>query len=199
MQGSIWLKGFAAGAALLALNGCLGLGGDKAPPSMLRLTSAVSAAAGTSATGRPGDAIMVLEPETDRRLATPRVPVQIDETNVAYLKNAIWVERPSQLFRALLVETLRAKGGRLVLDDDQPVPATGTRLGGKLVEMGYDARKQAVIVRYDALRVDASGVVSTRRFEQVISGIAAQPGPVGDAINRAANDVAGQVAKWMGD
>ncbi len=199
MQGLLRLRIAAALVLLLPLGGCLGLGGGKPPPSLLRLTSVRGAPAGASFSGKAGDAVMVMEPETDRRLAVQRVPVQIDDSNVAYLKGAQWVERPSRMFRALLAETLRAKGGQLVLEDDQPVPATGTRLGGKLVELGFDARSQSVVVRYDALRTSPAGVVSTKRFESVVPGVAARPGPVGDALNRAANDVAAQVATWIGD
>lgn len=188
-----------AGLLLGSLGGCLGgLSGPKAPPALLRLASTSSAPVGASATGKPTDAVMVMEPETDKRLAVQRVPVQVSDVDVAYLKDAQWVERPSRLFRALLAEHLRAKGGRLVLEDDQPVPATGTRLGGKLLEMGYDARTMAVTVRYDALRTGSDGQVTSKRFESVVSAGSAKPGSIGPALNKAANDVAAQVTAWMG-
>jgi cholesterol transport system auxiliary component len=141
---------------------------------------------------------MVMEPETDRRLAVLRVPVQINDAQVAYLQDAQWVERPARLFRALLAETLRAKGGRLVLEDDQAATTPGVRLSGRLRDMGYDARLMAVVVRYDAIRTGANGEVTTKRFEAAVSGVAARPELVGPALNKAANDVAAQVAEWMG-
>lgn len=184
----------------LALGGCLGsvLGGTKAPPTLLRLTASETAPAGSSASGKPADAIMVMEPETDNRLAVQRVPVQVNAVDVAYLKDAQWVERPARQFRALLAERLRAKGGRLVLEDDQPVPATGTRLSGKLLDLGYDARSLSVVVRFDALRTMPGGQVTTRRFEAAIPGVSATAAAVGPALNKAANEVAGQVVEWMG-
>lgn len=189
-----------AAAASLALTGCLGLGGGKPPPSLLSLTPAKSAPAGTVASGTGGTAIMVMEPDTDKRLAVQRVPVQVSASSVAYLKNAMWVERPARLFRGLLAETLRAQaGGRLVLEDDQAAPLIGTRLSGRLLDMGYDAQEMAVVVRFDAFRTGPKGEVATRRFESVVSGVSAKPDAVGAALNRAANDVAGQVAVWMAE
>ena len=104
-----------AGLLSLALGGCLGLGGGKPPPSLFSLTAARTAAVGAEARGTSGTVLMVMEPETDRRLAVQRVPVQVSASEVAYLKDAMWVERPARLFRSLLAETLRAEGNGLVL------------------------------------------------------------------------------------
>ena len=70
--------GFAA-LATLVLGGCISLGA-KVPPLLLTLTAEQSAPAGAAASGRLADAIVVLEPETDQRLAAPRVPVQMVAT-----------------------------------------------------------------------------------------------------------------------
>jgi cholesterol transport system auxiliary component len=194
MTARTWL----VGAAFLALAGCVNLGGGKAPPTLVSLTAASSAPAGTNVSGNLRDALVVAEPETDRRLAVQRIPVQIDDANIAYLQNAQWVERPARLFRALLAETIRAKSGRLVVEDNQ-IEATGNgRLAGRLLDMGYDARRQSVVVRYDAIRETKGGAVSTRRFEAVVPGIQPKPEFVGPALNQAANQVAQQVADWVG-
>ena len=191
------LKLVPAAAMVLALGGCLSLGG-KVPATLFSLTPANSAPAGAAASGKIEEAIVVAEPETDRRLAVQRIPVQIDDASVAYLQNAMWVERPSRLFRAVLAETLRAKSGRLVLEDDQAATVPGVRLSGRLLDMGYDARQMAVVVRFDAIRTGAKGEVTTKRFEAEVSGIAPKPEQVGPALNKAANDVAAQVAEWIG-
>lgn len=184
-------------ALSLALGGCLSLGG-KVPPTLLTLTPASTIPAGTVTSGDPKSAIMVMEPETDQRLAVNRVPVQIDDTNVAYVKNAAWVERPSRLFRALLAETLRTKTSALVLEDNSAAANIGIRVNGRLIDMGYDARTQSVVVRFEALRSTTGNVVvSTKRFESVVPGIEAKPEAIGPALNKAANDVAGQVASWV--
>lgn len=127
-----------------------------------------------------------------------RVPVQINDSQVAYLADAVWVEKPSRLFRRLLAETLRAQTSRVVIDGDDPGVAATTRLTGVVREFGYDARTSSVVVRFDAMRTDGEGAgVTTRRFEAVIPGIPAENGAVGDALNRAANQVAGEVAAWL--
>ena len=183
-------------AMTLALPGCLSLGG-KPPPTLLTLTPAMAVPAGTVTSGDPRTAIMVMEPETDQRLAVVRVPVQIDDTNVAYIKGAAWVERPARLFRALLAETLRGKTNTLVLEDTQAAANVGVRVSGRLIDMGYDARTSSVVVRFEAIRSGPSGAVVTKRFESIVPGIVAKPEFVGPALNRAANDVAGQVASWV--
>jgi len=54
-----------------------------------------------------------------------------------------------------------------------------------------------VVVRFDATLLGADGSVRQQRFEAVEEGILAEAGPVGAALNRAANDVARQVADWV--
>lgn len=183
-------------ALTLTLPGCLGLGG-KLPPTLFAMSAANAVPAGTVTSGDPRTAIMVMEPETDQRLATVRVPVQIDDTNVAYVKNAAWVERPARLFRALLAETLRGKTNALVLEDSQAAANVGVRIAGRLIDLGYDARSSSVVVRYEAIRSGPSGTVTTKRFENIVPGIVAKPEFVGPALNQAANNVAGQVASWV--
>ena len=180
----------------LSLSGCLSLGG-KPPPTLLTLTPANAIPAGTVTSGDPKTAIMVMEPETDQRLAVVRVPVQIDDTNVAYVKNAAWVERPARLFRALLAETLRGKTSALVLEDTQAAANVGIRVSGRLIDLGYDARTSSVVVRYEAIRSSTGSAVVTKRFESVVPGVPAKPEFIGPALNQAANDVAGQVAAWI--
>lgn len=184
----------------LALTACVNIGGKgKLPPTLLTLTPTAIAPAGSAASATPAEALMVLEPETDQALSVLRIPVQVDAANIAYIKNAQWVERPARLFRALLAETLRAKGGRLVLEDTQAtVPVAGSRLAGRLIAMGYDAQTSSVVVRYDAIRTSAGGAVQTKRFESVIPGVKAKGEAIAPALNRAANDVAAQVADWVG-
>lgn len=184
----------------LALTACVNIGGKgKLPPTLLTLTPTAIAPAGSTASATPAEALMVLEPETDQALSVLRIPVQVDAANIAYIKNAQWVERPARLFRALLAETLRAKGGRLILEDTQAtVPVAGSRLAGRLIAMGYDAQTSSVVVRYDAIRTSAGGAVQTKRFESVIPGVKAKGEAIAPALNRAANDVAGQVADWVG-
>jgi cholesterol transport system auxiliary component len=196
MNHTIFAKAAPLAAALL-LGGCLSFGG-KVPDQLISLTAQDSAPAGSTATGSLQDALIVLDPETDRRIDVQRVPVQIDDATVAYLKDAQWVERPSRQFRRLLAETLRAKGGRLVLEAGEAQAQGKITLSGRLVDLGYDARSQSVVVRFDAMRQEAGNGVTTRRFEATVPGVSPNAKSVAPALNRAANDVAKQVADWVG-
>lgn len=181
----------------LALSGCVRLSGAKVPETLLNLTAQKTAAAGAWARGNYDEAVVVLEPQVDQRLNVTRVPVQVDEANVAYVRNAVWVERPARLFQHLLAETIRANGGgRLVVESDPG--ASGLRVSGRLLDMGYDARTKSVVVRYDAVVERTGGTVETTRFEAVVPNVKADADQVGVALNKAANDVAAQVAAWIG-
>jgi len=187
-----------AGAlAVLLLGGCVSLGG-KAPKQMISLTANATAPAGELAGASLGDALVVLDPEADRRLDVQRVPVQVDDATIAYLKDATWVERPARQFRRLLAETIRAKGKRLVVEAGDASELGKTTLGGRLLDMGYDARSQTVVVRFDAMRSDAAGNVASRRFEATVPGVSPKVESVAPALNKAANEVAAQVADWVG-
>lgn len=181
--------------AALALSGCVSFGG-KPPKMLLDLTPTASVPAGSTSAGNYASAIAVLEPSADQKVSVNRVPVQVDASTLAYLKDATWVDRPAKLFQHLLAETLRAKGSRLVLEGD--LGTAQTRLGGRLLDMGYDARTHSVVVRFEAVKTAKNGSVETRRFEDVVPDIEPKAQPVAAALNQAANAVAGQVADWVG-
>jgi cholesterol transport system auxiliary component len=163
---------------------------------LLNLTADHAVAAGSGSSGTYRSAIAVLDPVAEMRVDVTRVPVQVDDTTVAYLKGALWVERPSHLFRHLLAETLRARGKQLVVEGDPGTAAL--KLGGRLIDMGFDARTGSAVVRFEAIKERANGAIETKRFESVVRGVTAQPGSVGAALNQAANAVATQVTDWIG-
>lgn len=183
-------------AALLLLAGCVSLG-EKVPGQLIDLTPQATAPAGAMGKGGLADSITVLDPDTDQRLDVRRVPVRVNASTVAYLKDVAWVERPARLFRELVAETIRADGNRLVFEGNDIEAGGKTVLSGRLVEMGYDAGSRSAIVRYDALLEHGDGTVLSHRFEASVSGVSAKPSKVGVALNDAANDVARQVAEWV--
>lgn len=185
----------AAGLAL-ALAGCLSLGSEP-PPSLLTLTADATAPGGAAVQGNVASAIAVLEPGAPQSINLTRVPVQVNDAEIAYLQDAVWVEKPARLFQRLLAETIRARSGRLVIDAETASLGAATRLQGSLGAFGYDARTSSVVVRYDAVRTGAGDSVETRRFEAVVPGVPAEAAPVGRALNEAANRVAGEVAAWV--
>jgi len=191
------MKIFAPLVLLAMLPGCISFGAEP-PPSLLTLTSAASIAAGTPGEGNLSSAMAVQVPSAPQRLNVTRVPVTTSDSSLAYLKDAVWVEKPAELFRNVLAETIRAHGNRLVVDGGGLEYSATTQLMGELVEMGYDSSSSSVLVRYDAVLALPGGVVRTQRFENRISGVLAEPEAVGAALNTAANQVADEVAAWVG-
>ncbi len=186
--------------AVVLLSGCvsIGRGGDEPADQLFTLTATAMAPAGTAAQGDLAAALAVSEPGVPAYLDELRVPVQVNASAIAYLQDAYWVEKPARLFQRMLTETIRAGSTRLVVGGGELEYAAQTRLGGELTAMDYDAARRAVIVRYDAVLRLPDGSLRTRRFESEISGIAPDALSVGPALNRAANDVAAQVAAWVG-
>lgn len=205
IRGSGRVRAMRKGAALaalaisgaLAVSGCVSLG-SKAPKMLIGPTANQSPVAGAMPGGARAEALVVLDPDAGRKLDVLRIPVQVDDAQIAYLTDIAWVERPARLFRQLLAETIRSRGKRLVMESVEEGASARTTLGGRLIDMGYDARQQSVVVRFDAIRSDGMGGVEVRRFEAVVPGISAKAEEVGPALNRAANDVARQVADWVG-
>ncbi|MES2491880.1 MAG: ABC-type transport auxiliary lipoprotein family protein [Pseudomonadota bacterium] len=192
------LKAAVPALVALAVAGCVSIGGGKIPDTLVTLTPAASAPAGALLTASADSAIIVFDPETDRRLSVQRIAVQVDDANVAYLEEALWIERPARLMRGLLAETIRARGTRLVFENADSAATGRSRLAGRLLDMGYDARAGAAVVRYDGVLETAGSGISTRRFEARVPTASADPAVIGPALNQAANDVAQQVADWVG-
>jgi len=182
----------------LMLAGCVSFGA-KVPPQLLRLTPSASAPANNGVVLGKGVAVSVGFPSAPVELANNRVPVRIGATQVAYVKNAQWIDSPAHLFRDLLAETITARTGRPTLTPRDAAMVTGPRIGGRLTDFGIDASGHQASVVYDATLVRSGDQLETRRFEAKapVSG-AIDEASAGAAINAAANDVATQVADWVG-
>ena len=183
-------------STMLALTACFG--GKKLPPTLLTLTSSAVAPSSISRTAAPGEAITIDVPVVPKELASTRVPALVGPTAVAYIEGLLWVDGPDKLFQDLLQETTLRTTNRVVLDPRQASLDPGLRLTGTLTRFGYDTSEQVVIIRYDGALSTAGGTrVETRRFEAraPADGTAATVGP---ALNQAANEVATQVAAWVG-
>jgi cholesterol transport system auxiliary component len=180
----------------LALAGCFG--GAKVPDTLMTLNPAQSRAAATTRSAAEGQAITVVVPTVPRELQTLRVPVHETELGISYLKNAQWVEMPSELFARLVSETIAATTGRVVLDPKQFTFDPGQRLTGTLQRFGLDATRMEVVAVYDAVLARQGGGITSRRFEARVP-VAAVDGPtVAPALNQAANQIATEVAGWVG-
>ena len=186
--------------ALLAptVSGCISFGA-KPPPSLLSLSSAVSVPTGTTQSSATAPTITILVPGASQAIAGTRVPVQASQTSIAYVAGAQWVEPPNRMFVRLLIDTVPARTGRIVLSSAQSFSDPGAVLSGELRNFGVDAGTNEAVVTFDGSLIRTTGkVVEKRRFEARVPLSAVAAGPVGTALNQAANTVAGEVADWVG-
>jgi cholesterol transport system auxiliary component len=189
-------------ALAVSLSGCsigglLG-GGGKPPVSLVTLTPEAAEPAQIARSAAAGQAVTIGIPTVPKELSAVRVPVQLGPTDVQYVANLQLIDTPDRLFQGLLEETVRRTTNRVVLDSGQTNLDPGVTVTGQLQRFGYDASTGQVVVTYDGSLSTAGGSrVETRRFTATApaDGTAATVGP---ALNRAANQVATQVAAWIG-
>ncbi|MBB5711312.1 ABC-type transport auxiliary lipoprotein family protein [Sphingomonas xinjiangensis] len=182
----------------LPLAGCVSFGA-KTPESLLTLNPAVQLPVGESQRSNIAATITVSVPSVPQELAASRIPVHTGGTAIAYVKDAQWVERPSQLFARLLGDTISAQTGRLVLSTRQSQLDPGAYLQGELRAFGINADTGEAVVTYDAaLTRGPETVIEKRRFEARAPVAVVESAAVGVALNQAANQVATQVAEWVG-
>lgn len=181
-----------------SLGGMLG-GGGKAPASLLTLTPEAPATGEFTRSANAGQSVTVSTPVISKELRTTRVPVRVSPTDVQYVTDAQWVDTPDRLFADLIAETIRRTTNRVVLDPGLTGLDPGLIVSGELQSFGYDAATGQAVVRFDGALSTAGGTrVETRRFEASAptDGSAQSIGP---ALNRAANEVALEVANWIGN
>ena len=195
----LMLRVFAAAAVALPLAGCALLGGGpKPPPTLTTLASTVPPPASVVRSANAGEAVTIEVPVVSKELRSVRVPAHQGDTAIAYIKGLQWVDTPDRLFQDLLQETVLRTTNRVVIDPKQSRLDPGLVVSGQLSRFGYEAGAGSVLVRYDAALAAAGGTrVETRRFEAraPADGTAATVGP---ALNQAANQVALDVARWIG-
>ena len=181
-----------------SLSGCISFGG-KPPANLLTLDSAVDLPVGESQRSNVSATITISVPSVPQELSSSRIPVHSGGTAIAYVKDAQWVERPNQLFARMLGDTITSRTGRLVLSTRQSQLDPGAYLMGELRAFGVDADTGEAVVTYDAALIRGTEtVVEKRRFEARVPVSPVEAAPVGAALNQAANQVAAQVADWVG-
>lgn len=188
----------AIAALPLALSACLG-GGRDLPPTLATLTSTAPEMAGGARTAVREQTVTVHLPIIPQSLDVDRVPAMVGDSAIAYIEDLVWVDTPDTLFQQLLSETIMRTTDRVVVDPGQALLNPGTRVTGTLSRFDFDSRSQQVVVRYDAAIARGEGSsVETRRFEARVpaDGTAAY---VAQSLNVAANQVAADVAAWIGN
>lgn len=173
------------------------LGAGDVPPTLLSLTPEAASPGEFTRAAAAGEALTIAVPVIPKELRTVRVPVQITPTDVAYVEDVQWIDTPDRLFQDLVAETIRRTTSRVVLEPNQSALDPGLLVSGQLRRFGFDAAQQSVIVQYDASLSTAGGTrIETRRFEAQVPAIA-ERNVIGPALNRAANQVASEVARWI--
>ena len=193
IAGPIALAASLAGCSLGGL-----LGGGKGPAILYDLTPSTPATGAVARQSTAGSAVTVRVPVVAKELRTVRVPVQVNAVQVAYVEDLQWVDTPDRLFQGLVAETIRRTTSRVVLDPKQAGLDPGLTVSGQLQQFGFDAQRGVAVVRYDAaLATNGGASVQSRTFiaELPADGTAATVAP---ALNAAANQVAIQVAQWIG-
>lgn len=183
----------------LPLAGCLSLGG-KPPKALLTLTPTAALPVGATQNSATAKTVTIIVPVVPQSLAVARIPVTTGDT-VAYVVDAAWVEAPQRLFARLMSDTIAAKTGRVVLSTAQSFSDPGARLSGELRNFGVDGATGQAVVTFDGalIRGGDASKVEKKRFEARVPISPIDYTTVGPALNQAANQVAGEVADWVGN
>ena len=187
-----------AAVAALPLAGCISLS-PKPPASLMTLSATTPLAAGPARVTDDKGAIAVAPLSAIPALGNTRVLVTSGPTAIAYLKGGMWASPPAALFRSLLSETITVRTGRVVPEPRQQAVQPDTRLMGQVSAFGLDGPGFAAVVTFDASIVhNGSDKLEARRFTARVPVNSEDPAVVGAAINQAANQVAADVADWVG-
>lgn len=189
---------FAIGLALPLLSGCMLGMSAKAPDFLLTLSPDARPSANAGVLVQGGDVLTVTTPLVPQAIATTRLPVAQGQTAIAYVPDAVWVEPPARLFQRLLAETIRLRAGRTVLDPRQFNMEPGATLSGQLLRFDIEEQGSAAVVIYDAtISGEIDRPVRSRRFEARVPVGRIDARSSGTALNRAANQIATDVADWV--
>jgi cholesterol transport system auxiliary component len=191
------LAALAMALGACSLGGLLG-GGGKPPETLQTLTTQAPDPGPIARSANAGQAVTISVPVVSKELRTVRVPVQVSATDVQYVTGLQWIDTPDKLFQDLIMETVRRTTNRVVLDPNQTGLDPGLLVHGQLQRFGYDAPSgQATVVYVASLSTAGGSQVESRRFVASVpaDGSGASVGP---ALNQAANQVALDVAKWIG-
>ncbi len=114
------------------------------------------------------------------------------------MTNVQWVDTPDRLFQQLIEETVRRTTSRVVLDPSQSALDPGLVVTGQLNRFGYDAQRGTVVVQYDGALATQTGPHDEPRRSEATAPADGTAATVAPGLNEAANQVAQQVAQWIG-
>ncbi len=179
----------------LALGGCVSFG-PKAPKILMAMTTSAAVPVGSVRQASADNTLLILTPTASAAVSTVRIPVY-DGTAISYVADGAWNEPPVRALQRLLSETVTARTAKIVLDPRQFGANPAMRLSGQLQRFGIDPVAMQAVITFDAQLSREAGRVETRRFEAKAPLGAIDAPQSGTALNRAANDLAAQVADWV--
>lgn len=182
--------------ALLTLGACVSFG-PKAPKTLMILTASATVSTETVRQASAENTVLILTPTASAAVSTVRIPVYDGATMLSYVADGAWNEPPARALQRLLSETVTARTTKIVLDPRQFGANPAMRLSGQIQRFGIDPGAMQAVVVLDAQLSREAGKVETRRFEAKSPVGAIDAPQSGAALNRAANDVAAQVADWV--
>ena len=105
------IKKYVTIAALaLPLGACISIGGaGEAPSQLLTMTSVSQSETGTVFKNDNGQSLVIMTPRTNRVTDNVRVPVYMGDSAIAYVKEAVWVEKPASLLQTMFSDTMSAR------------------------------------------------------------------------------------------
>ncbi|MFT8737269.1 MAG: ABC-type transport auxiliary lipoprotein family protein [Zymomonas mobilis] len=186
-------------AALLTA-GCVNIGNHKPPKNLLTLTATAAAPANDKPSSQSKPLLLVAPPAVPAELKVTRIPVTTSPTTIAYLTDAVWVDSPSHLFGNVLSETI-ASHNRFMVVSYRSAVGVSYRLTGNLSAFGLDAVHQQVVITYDAFFRGSNDkkmeTVTSHHFE-IRQPVTKQDAvSVANILNKAANQLSGEVASWL--
>ncbi len=184
-----------AALLVLALGGCVSFG-PKAPKMLMTLTTSAAVPVNAVRRASADNTMLILTPTANAAVTTVRIPVY-DGTAISYVADGAWNEPPVRALQRLLSETVTARTAKIVLDPRQFGANPAMRLSGQLQRFGVDPVAMQAVITFDAQLSREAGQVETRRFEAKAPLAAVDASQSGTALNRAANDLAAQVADWV--
>lgn len=185
---------------LFACGPVVQIGGSNPPPDALHTLTADAPATVPSGIAPIDQAqsVSVGLPVVPGALQTVRIPVTVSDTAIQYVRGGQWSEQPARLFQRLLADNIAARG-IAVIDPRSSGQFGGRQLTGQLQAFGVDTRgaTPTAHVRYDATLRAADGI-RQRRFEQQVPIASVDGAIAAEALNRAANRIAADIATWLG-
>ena len=152
-----------------------------------------------------GVVLFVEEPTLPGGLRSSAIAVRSSETRIEYLSGAQWAERPSEMIRRQLIETLEKAGLAQIVGQGSLEIASDYRLKSDIRAFQADAaegpaRAQArIAVVVKLVRTAPTEIIATRRFEASAQADSRDLDRTIAALDAALHVILTDVVMWLDD